>query len=73
MTATLDVDLLPLVEAMFELLKTEPDVVKQQQTLELLVFKQAMRMGNTKHARIVIDGIHKHVMQIIMQTERSRQ
>ena len=61
----LDVDLLPLVEELFAMLITEPDPVRQQQTLELLLVKQALRMGDIRSAHIVADGIHKHVKQLI--------
>ena len=67
MTTHLDVDLLPLVEKLFDLLLTEPNVIRQQQTLELLLVKQAMRIGNAQHANIVIDGIHKHAKQLLQQ------
>jgi len=64
-TKKLDVDLLPLVEELFAVLLTEPNAVRQQQTLELLLVKQAMRMGDIRSAHIVVDGIHKHVKQLI--------
>lgn len=66
MKKLLDVDLLPLVEELFDtLIEGEPDPVRQQQTLELLLLKQAMRMRSTQGAHIVIDGICKHVKQLI--------
>jgi phosphatidylethanolamine-binding protein (PEBP) family uncharacterized protein len=65
--ARLDIDLVPLVDKMFALLLSEPDAVRQQQVLELLIVKNAFRMG---HPHIVADGIHKHVKQIIAQFQK---
>ena len=73
MTVKLDVDLLPLVEELFAVLLTEPKVVRQQQVLELLIVKQAMRIGNTAQAGIVVDGIHKHARQLLGQFGETQQ
>ena len=72
MTTHLDIDLVPLLDELFDVLMREPNPVRQQQTLELLIVKQAMRMGSTKDALIVADGIHKHVTQLIKQLRRER-
>jgi len=66
-TTHLDVDLMPLVEKMFALLLTEPNVIRQQQTLELLLVKQALRIGSAAQANIVVDGVYKHAKQLLQQ------
>ena len=70
---TLDVDLLLLVEELFAVLLSEPKVVRQQQVLELLIVKQAMRIDSRAQARIVVDGIHKHTRQLLEQFGETQQ
>lgn len=69
MTAKLDVDLLPLVASLTLVLEGEPSVVRQQQAIELLIVQRALRMGSIEHARMVVDGVHKHARQILAQFE----
>lgn len=73
MTIRLGLDLMPLVEALTAVLEGEPNVVRQQQALELLIVQRALRMGNKRHARVVVDGVHKHARQILAQFENKLQ
>lgn len=64
-TQTIDVDNLPLLDKLVEVLSTEPDVVKQQIGIELLAVRHAMRMGD--EADFVAQGIAKHIIQLVRQ------
>lgn len=67
MKTVLGTDLLPMLERLLVVLATEPDVVRQQQLLECLIARHAMRMGSRQAAMAVVDGVHKHVRQLIEQ------
>jgi hypothetical protein len=67
MTVVLRADLAPLVNKLAAVLMHEPNSVRQQQTLELLVMQQCLRMGSRQSSLTVAEGIHKHVKQLINQ------
>lgn len=43
------------------------DPVTQQQILELTCVRHALQMGNAKDARVVVDSMHKHILQIMQE------
>jgi hypothetical protein len=57
---------LPLLEALWDVLAAEPDMVKQQVAIELLTVRHAMRAGDK--SKFVADSLHKHVLQILRQS-----
>jgi hypothetical protein len=66
MTVSLDIDLLPAVDALTAALAaSEAKPVQQQQAIELFIVRFAARMGSCEHALQLVDGIHKHVRQLI--------
>jgi hypothetical protein len=66
MAVTLGVEHIPLFDKLREVLMTEPSPVKQQIAIELLTVHHCMRMGpNTRDHRLVADGLHKHVKQLM--------
>ena len=68
MTVSLDIDLVPAVDALTAALAaSEAKPVHQQQAIELFVVRFAARMGSREHALQLADGIHKHVRQLINQ------
>ena len=66
MTRTLGADLLVPLARLAEVLREE-SAVRQQQLIELLTVHHALRMGSKRDARTVIEGIHKHVRQLLEQ------
>lgn len=64
MKTKLGAEHLPLLDALWSVLSNEPNPVNQQIAIELLTVGHAMRSGK---AKLVADGIHKHVLQIISQ------
>ena len=58
-------DVLPLVKKLCAVLITEPDPVKQQMAIELLVVYHAIRMKKLEDSLFVIDNMHKHVRQFL--------
>jgi hypothetical protein len=68
MTVSLDIDLLPAVDALTAALEAGgAKPVHQQQVIELFIVRFAARMGSREHALLLVDGIHKHVRQLINQ------
>jgi hypothetical protein len=68
MTVSLDIDLVPAVDALTAALEAgEAKPVHQQQVIELFIVRFAARMGSREHALLLADGIHKHVRQLINQ------
>jgi len=65
-TRTLDFDLIPLIDRLTAVLDQEP-ALRQQQAIELLTVRFALRMGSPEAASMVIEGIHKHVRQLLEQ------
>jgi hypothetical protein len=55
----------PLLERLSEVLDSEPDVVRKQIAIELLLAQHAMRMGSIASANVVIDGMCKHARQMM--------
>lgn len=64
---TLDIDHLPLLTALQEVLMHEPDPVRQQQAIELLMVSHAQRAGNSADGCFIIDAMAKHAKQIVTQ------
>jgi flagellar basal body-associated protein FliL len=69
MTVTLGEDLIPLFDQMSELLNKEPDLRVRQQILELLSAHHAARMGTLDGAFFVVDGMSKHIKQILKTSQ----
>lgn len=55
----------PLLERLSEVLDSEPDPVRKQIAIELLMAQHAMRMGSAVNARFVIDSMCKHARQMM--------
>jgi hypothetical protein len=64
MSVKLGFELIPLLTKLQDVLKDEP-VILQQQAIELLLIWHARRMPNTLDSLTVVDGITKHVKQMI--------
>jgi hypothetical protein len=62
----LGIELLAKLDKLIEILDTEPPVV-QQQLIELLASRHALRTGDLERADLVIDGMRKHVRQLVGQ------
>ena len=62
----IDIDLMPVLNAMMDALCKERDPVRQQQMIELMVVQHCMRCGS-RHALMVAEAVHKHVKQFIKQ------
>ena len=62
MAVTLGEELAPHVEELERVLHRHHPV-RQQQLIEILAARHAMRMG--EHAHYVADSMHKHVRQVI--------
>jgi hypothetical protein len=68
MTISLDIDLVSAVDALTAALETsEANRVRQQQVIELFILRHAGRAGSRKNMLLVLNGIHKHVQQLINQ------
>ena len=73
MTVSLDIDLVPAVDALTAALEaSEARPVRQQQAIELFVVRFVARMGSREDALRLADGIHKHVRQLINQLVTNR-
>jgi hypothetical protein len=59
-----------LAGKLIEVLKAEPDPVRQQAAIELVTMRHALRMGSETTALVVAAGVHKHVRQLIEQAYR---
>jgi hypothetical protein len=65
MTVKLGFEVIPLLTKLQDVLKDVPDPIIQQQAIELLLIWHARRMPNTLDSLTVVDGIAKHVKQMI--------
>ena len=64
-TTKVEGDLLPLLDKLVAVFDDEPNLVRQQQAIELLALRHALRMGNHRGAMTVAAGIYKHLCQMI--------
>jgi hypothetical protein len=70
MTVSLDIDLVPTVDALTAALEAdEAKPIRQQQVIELFIVRFAARMGSREHALLLADGLHKHVRQLIKSVD----
>jgi hypothetical protein len=67
MTVKLGMEIAPLLLWLQDALTSEPDPVRQQQCIEMLMAGHAMRMSNQAEGRFVIDSMSKHAKQLLAQ------
>lgn len=60
-----DPETLALVERLAKILMAEPDGVRRQQAIEILMAGHCSRMASPREATIVLDAMAKHAMQIM--------
>lgn len=64
-TTTLDVDLMPLLERLAGVLESEPNPVRQQQAVELLAVRFALRLRDRSDIEVFVEGFGRHVRQLV--------
>lgn len=67
---SVDIELLPQLEALSELLYREPHVVRQGKLIELLTAQFAMRGPTLQMAHQIADKIYDHVAMLVDEQYR---
>lgn len=67
MTKIIGVDHAPLLERLVKVLDSEPDPVRKQIAIELLMTQHASKMGDAVVAHFVIDSMCKHAKQLMKE------